>query len=99
LKLPYRILASYQYPSNRGSISASNALSIPSDVAPASSIEENSNDDISPADTITGLVVDEFSGAHVVTTQTILDFLGDYDEEGISFLVLDGYLLQHVENV
>jgi hypothetical protein len=81
-----------------GSISASTALSIPSDVAPASSIEENPNDDISPADTITGLVVDESSDAHAVAIQTILDFLCAYDEEDISFLVLEEYLL-HVENV
>jgi hypothetical protein len=98
LKLPYKIPACYQSPINRGSSSASNARSNPSYVPPASSIEENSNDDISPADTITGLVMDESSDAHAVAIQTILHFIGAYNEEDIYLLVLEEYLL-HVENV
>jgi hypothetical protein len=42
-------------------------------------------------------VVDEFSDAHVVAIQTILDFLGDYGEEDISFLLLEEYFLLHNE--
>jgi hypothetical protein len=45
-QLPYKILTSYQSPSNRGSSSASIALNLPYDSAPSSSIEENLNDDL-----------------------------------------------------
>jgi hypothetical protein len=41
--------------------------------------------------------VEESDDAHVVVFQKILNFVGDYDEEYVSLLVLEDFVL-HVDN-
>jgi hypothetical protein len=98
LPLPYNIPTEYQTPSNRQNCDADDVeFNLPSDVFPTSSIEENSSDAISPADEGTDLFesgqesVEGSDDAHVVAIQKILDFVGDYDEEDISLLVLEDF--------
>jgi hypothetical protein len=72
-KLPYKIPTQYQSPSNRQSGDVDDiAFKLSDDVVPASSIEDNSNDEISPAAEGTDLfescqeAVEDFNDAHVV---------------------------------
>jgi hypothetical protein len=82
--------------------SASTVINRPSDVSLVYSIEEHSNCNISPAGIITGLLglggVKESPDANAVAIKKSFDFLGDCDEEVISFLVLEDYLF-HVEYI
>jgi hypothetical protein len=73
LKLPYNIPTHYQSPSNRQSGDVNDVeFNLPTDVVPASSIEDNSNDEISPAAEGIGLfgsgqeAVEGSDDAHVV---------------------------------
>jgi hypothetical protein len=76
------------------------ALNLPSYDVPASSIEDISNDELSPAAECTDLfesgqeAVEDSDDAHVMVIKKTLDFVGDYDEEVIYFLVLEDFLLR-----